>query len=52
MDDIRPQDLPAGQPASEGVAPPRKGQPRRVGPEDEDRGGPEAPEDTPPGADG
>lgn len=52
MDDIRPQDLPAGKPVSEGVAPARKEQPRRVGPEDEARGGPEAPEDKPgPGTD-
>jgi hypothetical protein len=40
MDDIRPQDLPA-PPASEGAAPQRQRDPHRVGPEDEDRGGPE-----------
>ncbi|MBN8902703.1 MAG: hypothetical protein J0H19_19125 [Rhodospirillales bacterium] len=45
MDDIRPQDLPDGPPASEGQAPARKEQPRTVGPEGEDRGGPEAPDE-------
>jgi hypothetical protein len=45
MDDIRPRDLPDGPAASEGTPPKRKEQPRRVGPEDEQRGGPEAPED-------
>ena len=45
MDDIRPQDLPPGQGASEGPAPDRKEEARRVGPESEHRGGSEAPED-------
>jgi hypothetical protein len=45
MDDIRPQDLPDGPPASEGPARRRKEGPKRVGPEDEERGGPEAAED-------
>lgn len=45
MDDIRPQDLPQGQGASEGFASDRKEEAGRVGPEGEQRGGPEAPED-------
>jgi hypothetical protein len=41
MDDIKED----GSPASEGMPPPRKEEPRRVGPESEVRGGPESPED-------
>ena len=41
MDDIKEE----GAPASEGVPPPSKGEPHRVGPESEVRGGPESPED-------
>lgn len=45
MDDIRPEDLPDGKPASEGASPAGKAHSRRVGPESESRGGPEAPDD-------
>jgi hypothetical protein len=45
MDDIRSKDLPDNAPASEGVSPARRQEPRTVGPESEERGGPEAPDD-------
>jgi hypothetical protein len=49
MDDIRPEDLPGHAAASQGVAQPRQRRRsglRPVGPESEDRGGSEAPEET------